>query len=102
MTELEGMNRLVQGKDFELVPDTVKDDTWAIRLLTGSFPETVIQFGVVKVTEDGEHLSYDFNVLSTPLEGLTPENEELQQISGDVLLSILEESLEKAIEEEKK
>jgi hypothetical protein len=91
---------LTEGEDFELVPVLVvneqtgkmDDQAWRIRILKGDFTETLIEFGTIKVSEDGEHLNFDFNVVESPIEGLTSENTDLQSTAGLVLLGILEDN----------
>lgn len=83
---------LEENKDYELAPGD--DDHWYIRILKGEFSETVFRFGVIKVSEDGEYLKYDANVISTPDEDLDENNEDFQQLTGDILLSVIQSSID--------
>lgn len=91
---------LTEGEDFELVPVIVtnpetgkfEDQVWRIRILKEEFTETLIEFGTIKVSEDGEHLNFDFNVVESPQEGLDSANEDLQKVAGLILLGILEDN----------
>ena len=82
-------NKLEENKDYELVPGD--DNNWAIRFLNGEFIETVIAYGNTKIdgTDDDPVLSFDFGVVSSPIEEIDPENIALQDAAGDVLYSIL-------------
>lgn len=84
-----------QNIDYQLIPSDEGDkDWWDIRFLTGDFVETVIRFDTVKVSDDGEYLKYNINVVSSPDDDLDPEtNEDLQNVAGDVLMSLMEEAI---------
>jgi len=79
---------LVENTDFELIPNG--DDAWQVRFLSGDFTETVIQFGAIKLKENGT-LKYNFDLQSSPID-IDENNLELQQAAGDVLLAILEDA----------
>jgi len=44
--------------------------------------------------EDGEQMTFDFHVETSPDETLNSENEELQKHAGDILISIIEDAIE--------
>ena len=80
-----------QNEDYELIPGN--GENWDVRILTGDFTETVLNFSKLKVTEDGEHLSFNFDIVSTPdLELNADENIDLQNVAGVILSDILEEA----------
>lgn len=84
-----------QNIDYQLIPAADGDNSWwDVRFLTGNFVETVIRFDTVRVSDDGEYLKYNINVVSSPEDDLDPDtNQELQDASGEVLMSILEEAI---------
>lgn len=77
-----------ENVDYELVPDD--DNGWNLRILTGPFIETVFKFGLLQVTEDGEHLRYNTDIISTPNDEISDDNEDWHQATGDILINILE------------
>jgi len=81
-------NKLKENTDYEMTPG--KGENWDVRLLTGPFPETVVSFDKLQVAEDGEHLKFNFDLVSSPDADLTEDSHELQQHMADVLSSILE------------
>ncbi len=83
--------------DYELVPNSDRDDHWNIRILTGEFVETVISFGAIKVAEDGEHGNFDFAVDYSPV-GDSSDNVDLQLTAGSILLGIIENSIKESDE----
>lgn len=91
-------NKLEENVDYELIPG--QGENWDVRLLEGPFPETVVAFNKLQVSEDGEHMKFNFDLISSPDPDLTEENEELQQHMADVLNAILENAA--AIMENKK
>lgn len=88
---------LKENIDYELVPSG--DDAWHIRILEGDFVESVVQFGAVKVNEKTGEVNFSFELISSPDPDLTEENIGLQNHAGELLLSIIETSLEKSQEE---
>jgi len=83
----------LENKDYEFIPDDKNDDGWQVRFLSGDYLETVIQFGTIRM-EDGEQMSFNFNLVSSPIEDLEVENTEFQKHAGDVLISIIEDAIE--------
>lgn len=80
---------LRENIDYELIPGN--GENWDIRILKGYYTETVIAFSSLRVTEDGENLSFNFEVVSSPIENLNPDSDlGLQKYAGMVLSSILE------------
>ena len=63
------MRELYENEDYELVPGD--DESWNVRFLKGTFTETVIQFGAIRVegsglSEKDVALTFDFKVMSSP------------------------------------
>lgn len=80
-----------ENEDYELIPGN--GENWDVRILLGDFTETVVNFKELKVSEDAKHLTFNFEIVSTPDPDLTEESEELQQHVGSVLGDILENSV---------
>lgn len=80
-----------QNEDYEMIPGA--GENWDIRILTGQFTETVLNFSKLRVSDDGEHLKFNFDIVSSPDESLDAEtNTDLQTTAGMILSSILEEA----------
>lgn len=80
-----------QNVDYELIPG--EGENWDIRILTGEFVETVLNFSKLQVAEDGEHLNFNFDIISSPDTSLNAdENIDLQNTAGMILSDILEEA----------
>jgi hypothetical protein len=89
---MEHSKNLEENIDYEMIPG--EGENWDIRILTGEFTETVINFKQLQVSEDGEHLTFNFNIISTPDEDLDAEtNTDLQNTAAMVLSNILENSV---------
>lgn len=84
---------LKENVDYELVPSD--DDQWHIRILEGEFTESVVQLGTVKVNEESGEVNFSFDLISSPDPDLTEENSGLQSYVSELLLSVIEASLEK-------
>ena len=89
------LDKVSEGIHYELVPveDNPNEQAWHVRILVGQFTETVVSFGNVALYEDNQHLSFNFDVISSPDTDLTVDNQDLQ----DYVALILENVLERAI-----
>ena len=45
---------LIELQDYELIPDANDQDLWNVRVLTGTYNETVLKFGAISFNEEGE------------------------------------------------
>lgn len=78
--------------DYELIP--IEDaEHWNVRIKTGDFIETVIQFGALKVNDDIDSMTFNFDIVYTPDDTLNTENIGLQNHAGMILSSILESAI---------
>ena len=86
------LDKVSEGVHYELVPveNNPNELAWHVRILEGDYPETVISFGRVAFMEDGEHLSFDFKVVSSPDDTLTEDTIELQDFASQILEDVLE------------
>lgn len=83
--------------DYELIPDPESSEAWEIRILKGDYVETVIQYGKIQFngTDDDPILNFDYHVKSSPILDLDPNDSDLQNFVGDLLVSIIESGIEK-------
>ena len=83
------MMRLEENVDFEMVPG--EGENWDIRILTGEFVETVINFNKIHVSDDEEYLNFNFEIVTSPDPELSSDtNKDLQNYVSMVLSNILE------------
>lgn len=85
-----------ENEDYELIPlvESEFEDAWGVRLLTGTFTETVLVYGRIAFNEEQDHMTFDFEVQSSPDSELSTENEELQQHAANVLQSVIVRAIE--------
>lgn len=84
-----------ENETYKFEPaDDNHEQAWNIRILDGIFNETVIQYGAISANEVEGHLTFNFQVVSSPDEDLSSENEELQEAAGDILQNIIRTSIE--------
>jgi hypothetical protein len=83
---------MIENIDFELVPNG--EDYWDVRILRGDFIETVINFGTMKLAEDGKTLKFDFEIVYTPNDDVTEDTFELQEVASKILLSVIDTSMD--------
>jgi hypothetical protein len=88
---------LVENVDYELIP--YEETDWHVRILTGYFTETIIQFGALQVNEKNGEINFNFELISSPDFDVSNENTDLQSHAADILLSIINTSLSKSKEE---
>ena len=91
------MSKMTEGTDYELIPaDQIENDqAWDVRLLSGDFIETVVRYGRIKFDGIRDCLTFDFKVVYSPVDGVTPDDVELQEHAADVLESILDDAVAK-------
>tara|TARA_R110000868_G_scaffold170370_3_gene405624 strand:- start:1667 stop:1951 length:285 start_codon:yes stop_codon:yes gene_type:complete len=86
------MMRLEENVDFEMVPG--EGENWDIRILTGEFVETVINFNKIHVSDDEEYLNFNFEIVTSPDPELSSDtNKDLQNYVSMVLSNILENAV---------
>lgn len=88
MQTFENFDKLEENVHYELIPSD--GENWDVRMLEGPFPETVVSFNDLKMTDDEGTLSFNFDLVTTPDPSLNEENVELQRAVAAVLNSILE------------
>ena len=85
------INKASEGVDYEMIPSQIEaEQCWDIRVLTGIFTESIIRFGNISVDGPKQALSFNFTIISSPLEDITPDNIDLQNKVGDILHDVLE------------
>ena len=87
---------LVENKDYEIIPDKGDEQAWNVRILSGTFTETVLKFGVVKFNGKGKdkYMSFNFDIVYTPDTELTKDNVKLQEFAGVMLEQIMARGIE--------
>ena len=87
---------LVENKDYEIIPDKGDEQAWNVRVLSGTFTETVLKFGVVKFNGKGKdkYMSFNFDIVYTPDTELTKDNVKLQEFAGIMLEQIMARGIE--------
>jgi len=80
-------------KQYEIIPSHEDEKVWHIRITEGDFVETVIEYEAIGLLEEEEGMSFSFKVVSSPIEELTADDENLQGVAGSILLDILDEEL---------
>ena len=88
--------KLIELEDYELIPASDDDQSWAVRILKGVYVETVVRFGTISVKEENDEgiLSFEFTVISSPDPDLTSDDDDLQQHVGDLLQAIIRDGIE--------
>jgi len=86
---------LIELKDYELIPADGDDQAWAVRILTGNYVETVLQFQAISFNrvEEGV-MSFNFDVVSSPDPQLTVQDIKLQEFAGDLLEAIIRDGMD--------
>jgi len=80
--------------DYKLIPAQVDNEqAWEIRILTGEFVETVLRFGNISIDGPNEALNFNFMVTHSPGDGIDEENKELQQVAGEILGDLIDNSI---------
>jgi len=77
-----------ENVDYELVPCIV-DDRWNVRILSGDFVETVIQFGVLAPDMKTGTINWSMHIIEAPNDDVSRDDPEFQEHCGDILSSIM-------------
>jgi hypothetical protein len=88
----------VENVDYVLIPSDEKENShgWDVRILTGDYVETVVRYGVIKWDGDNQRLSYNYDIISSPIEGLEVNDDDFQERAITPMLAcILEVAAEK-------
>lgn len=92
LVKLGVLTVMKENIDYELIP--IEDaEHWNVRIKTGEFIETVFQFGALKVNDEADSMTFNFDIVYTPDDTLTTENIGLQNHVGVILSSILESAI---------
>lgn len=87
--------KLIELKDYELIPAEDDEQAWAVRILTGDYVETVLRYGAIGFNQEEEGvMTFNFGVISSPDPDLTSENADLQEYAGDLLQAIIRDGIE--------
>lgn len=83
---------MIEGENYELIPDDTETKAWNVRILKGPYVETVIRFGAIKFEK--KHMKFSFIIVSSPEDDLTVDNVELQEFVAQILEVVIENSIE--------
>lgn len=84
-----------ENKTYQFVPGTSSDQQWYVRLLSGPYVETVLQYGAISINEEKEGtMSFNFDIIESPDDTLEVSNIDLQIWAGDVLQEIITDAIE--------
>jgi hypothetical protein len=83
--------KMKENVDYALVPRD--NESWDVRILTGDYIETTFVFGNLTIDEKSEMLNYNVDIMYSPDEDLTVSNTGFQEVTGQILHDILEQSL---------
>lgn len=92
------LDKKAEGLDYELIPSKElleAEQAWDVRILRGDFPETIIRFGNIQIDGKEGAMHFNFTIIETPMEDLSPDNVELQNEVGSILHSVLESAIAK-------
>ena len=86
---------MIENVDYEIVPSHEDEQAWNVRILSGTFTETVLKYGVVKFNGKGKekYMSFNFDIVYTPDSELTNDNVELQEFAGNMLEQIMAQGI---------
>jgi hypothetical protein len=87
---------------YRVVENPNEDDA-GIEILEGEYKGLVYQYGKVQFVEGKNHLNFQRTIRRVPKKGGTVEelnnNEELEQIMGDILVELIDEQRKKENEQ---
>tara|TARA_B100000963_G_scaffold11173_1_gene8680 strand:+ start:459 stop:764 length:306 start_codon:yes stop_codon:yes gene_type:complete len=84
---------LQENKHYEIIPDKGDDQAWNVRILSGTFTETVLRYGVVKFNGKKKDMTFNFDIVYTPDTELKVSNKKLQEFAGIMLEQIMAQGI---------
>ena len=84
---------LIENKHYEIIPDKGDDQAWNVRILSGTFTETVLRYGVVKFNGKKKDMTFNFDIVYTPDTELKVSNLQLQEFAGIMLEQIMAQGI---------
>ena len=84
---------LKENKHYEIIPDKGDDQAWNVRILSGTFTETVLRYGVVKFNGKKKDMTFNFDIVYTPDAELKVSNKKLQEFAGIMLEQIMAQGI---------
>tara|TARA_Y100001958_G_C20657544_1_gene182747 strand:+ start:108 stop:416 length:309 start_codon:yes stop_codon:yes gene_type:complete len=84
---------LQENKHYEIIPDKADDQAWNVRILSGTFTETVLKYGVVKFNGKKKDMTFNFDIVYTPDTELEVSNKKLQEFAGIMLEQIMAQGI---------
>ena len=84
---------LKENKHYEIIPDKGDDQAWNVRILSGTFTETVLKYGVVKFNGKKKDMTFNFDIVYTPDTELEVSNKKLQEFAGIMLEQIMAQGI---------
>ena len=84
---------LRENKHYEIIPDKGDDQAWNVRILSGTFTETVLRYGVVKFNGKKKDMTFNFDIVYTPDTELNVSNKKLQEFAGIMLEQIMAQGI---------
>jgi len=87
------VDKLSEGIDYKLIPAPDNEQAWNIRVLTGPYIETVVQFGAISINGPEEAINFNFTIIESPDDSLTVEDKQFQELCGLVLHDVFEMAL---------
>jgi len=79
----------LENIDYELILSENNQDDWNIRILTGTFVETVIKFGAIRFNEVEDNMSFSFEIIFSPDTNVSTDDIDLQVEAGEILQSVI-------------
>jgi len=89
------VDKLSEGVDYELIPAPDNEQAWNIRVLTGPYVETVVRFGAISINGPEEAINFNFEIIESPDDSLSPDDEQFQTFCGLVLHDVIEMAISK-------
>lgn len=85
---------LEENVDYQLIPKFTGDESWAVRILSGEYNEVVLSFGSVIIDGGKGFINFDYQIIETPDDNISEEDESLQEFVSEILESLLLRAIE--------
>ena len=85
---------MLENEHYLFLPSPTGEQDYMLQILVGQFKDTKIQFFDIRLDGKKGELSFDFDVLYSPIEGLSPiNNPELRKTASLMVQDVLNNAI---------
>jgi hypothetical protein len=81
---------MLEEEHYSMLPSSVHEQAYEVEILVGEYKGTVIEYGEVFINGKTKEISFDFDIIKSPIKALAKENQpNLQKQASLILQNII-------------